>query len=133
ADEQMPERILDLALHRARESGTDEFLSGELVQCKLDFGVVATGDLDERSRPKDLPYHCGILQQALAFGRKRVETRGNQRVHAVREEGSVRGHTSVRKQANELLRIKRITACAFQNAALGFPTQHRPLDQVRDE
>src|SRR5205814_2581657 len=57
ANEQMPERVLALALHRARPGGADELLAGELVQRRLYLGRVTTADLGHGAGPEHLAEH----------------------------------------------------------------------------
>src|SRR4029450_13026946 len=57
ANEQVPERVLGVAFHRARPRRANEFLEGELVQSLFDLRQVATADLCCGARPEDLAEH----------------------------------------------------------------------------
>ena len=67
ADEQMPEGVLALTLHRAQPRRADELLTGKLVQSQLELGLVAAADLGQRAHPEHLPENSRVLKQALAF------------------------------------------------------------------
>src|SRR6266511_5900232 len=69
ADEQVPEGIFSLALHRARPRRPDQLLSGKLMKRQFELGRVAPADLGEGSLPEDLPYHRRVVKEALTFRR----------------------------------------------------------------
>src|SRR5207253_5545787 len=69
ADEQVPERVLALAFHRAHTSRANELLTGKLVQGELKLALVAAADLGQSAHPEHLPEHGCVLEQALPLRR----------------------------------------------------------------
>ena len=82
-DQQMPEAMLGLALHRARARRTNKLLAGEFVQRLLHLVQVAVTHLRQRPRPEHLADHRGVLEQALPLGGEGVEAGGDQRLHRI--------------------------------------------------
>src|SRR4029453_11707148 len=117
----MPERVLALALHGAQAHGTDQLLQGQLVQCDLDLCELPTTHLGERSRPEDLAEDCGVLEEALALRRERVEASCDERLHSLRQRELACSQASVGEQTDELLRIERVAARVFEYCSLQLP------------
>ena len=118
ADEQVPERVLALAFHRAHPSRANELLTGKLVQGELKLALVAAADLGQSAHPEHLPEHGCVLEQALPLRRKRVQTGGDQSLQALRQLHLAGTQVAVGKQAHELLRIQRVAARPLQHALL---------------
>ena len=127
-DQQVPEAVLGLVLHRGGGRATDELLARELVQRLLDVARVPVAHLGQRAGPEHLAHDRGVLEQALALLRERVQPRGNQRLHRVRH---LLDHLAqlpaVGQQAHELLRIQGVASCPLQQRPLGLRRQHRAL------
>ena len=136
AHQQMPEAIFLLTLHRAAPGGPDQLLASQLVEGELHLARIALSHAGERSRPKHLADHRGVLEQALALRRERVQASGDQGLHRVGE-----GHlleragqqVAVAEQAHELLRVQRVAPGAVEQGLLGRRRQHRPLEEQRDQ
>ena len=121
ADEQMPERVLALSLHRAHPGRADELLPGQLVQSQLELGLVAAADLGQRAHPEHLPEHGRVLKQALPLRRERVQAGGDQRLQTLRQLHLAGTQVAVGEQAHELLRIERVAARPLQHAPAPAP------------
>ena len=131
-DQQMPEAVLGLPLHRGGTGGAYELLAGQLVQCLGDFARLAAAHLRHSAGPEQLADDGGVLEQALALRRKRVQARSDQGLHRVGERQVLERaleQVAVGEQAHELLRVQRVPARALQQRPLGLRRQHRPLEQ----
>ena len=133
ADEQMPEGVLALALHRAHPGRADELLASQLVQRKFELGLIAAADLGQRAHPEHLPEHGRVLKQALPIRRERVQAGGDQRLQTLRQLRLVGTQVSVGEQAHELLGVERVPACPLQHALLQLGAEHAGGDQVGNE
>ena len=134
----MPERVLALALHRARAGRADELLAGKLVQRQLELALVAAADLGQGTDPEHLPEHGRVLEQALPLRRKRVQAGGDQRLQALRQirlrQGlSLRLQAAIGEQPHELLRVERIAARPLEHCPLELFAEDGLGDQMRDE
>ena len=69
ANEQMPERVLEVALERRPPGGANELFPRELVQPFAHNRLVEAAHLGERAGPEDLADHGGVVEQRLALGR----------------------------------------------------------------
>ena len=122
---------LSPSIERVRERA-DELLAGQLVQRLLDLARVAAAHRRQRARPEHLAHHRGVLEQALALRRERVQAGGDQRLHRV---GHLRPRSpscaAVGEQAHELLRVQRVAARPLEQRLLRLRRQHRPLEQRR--
>ena len=135
-DQQVPEAVLGLALHRARAGRADELLAGELVQRQLDLARVAVSHLRHGARPEELAHDGGVLQQALALRRERVQARGDQRLHRVGQLDIVEAsgeEVAVGEQAHELLRVQGVAARPLEQRLLRLCRQDRPLEERGDQ
>ena len=134
SDQQVPEAVLGLPLHRAGARGADELLAGELVQGELDLARLARAHLGERAGPEDLAHHGGVLEQALALGGERVQAGGDQRLHRV---GDLLDRpaqlTAVGEQTHELLRVERVAARPLEQRLLCLRRQDRALEERGEE
>ena len=84
-DQQVPEPVLALALHRRLAGGPHELLACELVQRPLDLVRIAVVHRADRAGPEDLAQHRRVLEKRLALLRERVEAGRDQRVDRLRE------------------------------------------------
>ena len=84
-------------------------------------------DRRERARPEDLAQHGGILEQALLVVDERVEARGDDPLHRLRER--IADAAALRQHPRELLRIERIPAGSQQQLGLCLRRQDRTVEQ----
>ena len=119
ADEQVPERVLALALHRARPGRADELLAGQLVQRQLELAPVAAADLGQRHRPRT-PSRARPRPGAGSCA-PRVSVSRRAAISACKLSGnsvSPGSQAAVGEQAHELLRIQRVPARPLEHASL---------------
>ena len=131
SDQQVPEAVLALVLHRGGGRATHELLARELVQRLLDVARVSLAHLGQGTAPEHLADHGGVLEQALALLREGVQPGGNQRLDRVRH---LLDHLpAVGQQAHELLREKGVASRPLQQRPLRLRRQHRALEQRGDQ
>ncbi len=150
AHERVPEGVFRLPLDRAPPCRPHELLPSELVERQLDLVLAAVAHRDERTRPEHLAEHRGVLEEALAIRRERVETRCDQGVHALRKLRGLRSlrEPALRDEPDELLCVQRVAARpledrtahrtghglvqeAFHELARLVLRQRRQVDRVR--
>ena len=95
------------------------------MQRELDVSQLADADLGERARPEDLAEDRRVLKQALALGRKRVESRCDQGLHALGEHELVGVDAAVCEEPDELLRVERVASRALEDRLLELRAEHR--------
>ena len=118
----------------ARGAGrAHELLTRQLVQGVLHLARITIAHRDERTRPEHLAHDGGVLQQALALGRERVQASGDQRLHRVRDVHLLFQLTPVRQQTHELLRVQRVPAGSLEQRPLRLRRQNRSFEQAADE
>src|SRR5262249_31440464 len=118
SNEDMPEAVLRLALHRRRARMPHELLTRKLVERELDVAQFPLAHLCDRACPKHLAEDGGVLEKSLPLQRQRVETSRDQGLDRLRQ---VRGFPELSllcKQTHELLGIERIPTCPLDQRLL---------------
>ena len=132
-DQQVPEAVLGLALHRGAAGGADELLARQLVQVPLHLGR-APGRPSRPARPaqKTLPTTAASWSRLF---RSAGSVSSRAAISACTESGtSISTRLApVGKQARELLRIEWVAARALEQRPLRLRRQHRPLEQDGDQ
>ena len=118
ADEQVPEAVLGLPLHRAGSGRAHQLLARQLVQHQLHLVWVTPAHLGHGAGPEHFPHHRRVLEQTLAILAERVQARGDQRLHRGRHLHNLRKRAAVGEQAHELLRIQRVPTRPLQQLPL---------------
>ena len=129
SDEQVPEPVLRLALHRRLAGGPHELLACELVQRPLDLVRIAVAHGADRAGPEHLAQHGRVLEEGLALLGERVEAGRDQRVNRLRERHiratSERAvlveQVAVTQHPHELLGVQRVAARPVRGEAAASP------------
>jgi hypothetical protein len=129
----VPERVLLLALHRRPPVATDELLPLECAQRLVHLpGAAALSD--ERAAPEDLPGDGGVLDQLLLRPGECVEPRGDQALQRVGYgQVAAAGAAALGDEPRELLGVERVPARAREDGVLQVGRQHRALEHRMDE
>ena len=122
ADQDMAERVLLGARHRAPPRPLDEVLPLERVERLLELPPIAAAQPDERCAPEHLPDHGGVLQQTLLLRRKPVEPARDDALHTLGERSAGVG-TPLDEHPRVLLRVQWIAARSFDDRRVILRTQ----------
>ena len=132
-DEDVPEGVLALALHRARAGGRTSSLRAS--SCSACSPRAGRGRPSRRARPPRTPCRAprrpgaGSCAPAGSVSRRAA-------ISACTDSGTSSSsleHAAVGEQAHELLRVQRVAARPLEQRLLRLGRQHRPLEQRRDE
>ncbi len=88
-------------------------------------------DRRQRSCPKDLADHGGVMQQRLPVGRERVEARGDRRLDGLGDRDLSIGDFA--KHPGALLRVERVAIGALQQRSFGVGRKGGSVEQDRDQ
>ena len=130
--EDVPEAVLHLSFHRAPPGRPHQLLARQLVQRLLDLMRVPGSHGGGRTGPEDLSDHRRVLQELLPLEGQRVEPGRDQRLDRLREwhvrvpleAAALVEELAVTQHADELLRVQRVSARAFQQQLLRLRRQH---------
>src|SRR5439155_1629356 len=113
ADEQVPERVLALAFHRAHPSRANELLTGKLVQGELKLALVAAADLGQSAHPEHLPQPgCRWYSSGRAVQRR---SRGTPSAHSDRCSRNASSASSAQCKSSNTSTLGRAAASPSRN------------------
>src|SRR5581483_11481176 len=115
ADEQVAERVLELAGDRGRAVAADELLPLELVQAPLELALLAAGERGERPGPERLADDGRVLAQRLLLRLEQVEACRDHALDALRERLDA---PALAQHPDELLGVERVAAGAREQLRL---------------
>ena len=105
------------ARHRASPCPLHELLALERVESLVRAASGPAAEPGERCAPEHLPEHRGVLEQRLLLGRQRVEARGDDALHALRQRRARRQRPARRASARTARRTAGLPPARSSSAA----------------
>ena len=141
SDEQVPEPVLRLPLHRRLAGRPHQLFARELVQRPLDLMWITVVHCADGAGPEHLPQHRRVLEEGLALlgkgvkaGRDQCLDRlGERHVRCLSESAALVEEIAVAQHPHELLGIQRVSAGPLEQELLRLRREHRPFQQGGDE
>jgi hypothetical protein len=127
ADEDVPERVLVLALDRGAALPPDELLALESVEQPIQLIALTT----ERAGPEDLAHDRRVLQHPLLICGEPVDPGSDDALDGIRQRQALDGAALAVEQC-VLLGIERVAAGVLQQRRLGLSREQRLAEQLAD-